>query len=99
VAARLARRITTLSAGVGAASRLLNYLEELDEIALSDAMLYLENLNKEYEHAVPLKPSLATNYEQLTRFFSSRGEAISEGLADAEDVIVRSGSPRRGRAL
>ncbi len=85
-AAQLARRISSLSAGVSAASRLLNYLEELDEIALSDAVLYLESLNKEYEHAVSHKPSLATNYEQLGRFFSSRGEAISEGLAQARSA-------------
>jgi hypothetical protein len=82
-ATQLARRLTTLSAGVSAASRLLNYLEELDEIALSDAILHLESINREYQHALSHKPSLATTYEQLDRFFSSRSDAISEGRAQA----------------
>jgi hypothetical protein len=82
-AAQLSRRASTLSAAVSAASRLLNYLEELDEITLSDAALYLDSVNREYTHALSHKPSLATTYEQLARFINSRGEAISEGLAQA----------------
>jgi hypothetical protein len=86
--AQLSQRLTTLSSSIRSATQLLTFLEELDEIALSDAALYLDSVNKEYEHALSHKPSLATSYEQLEKFIQSRSDAIVEGIANARSTTT-----------
>jgi hypothetical protein len=80
-AGALVERIVQTSKLVSAASSLLEYASELDEIALNDAVVYLEQENKELQHELEHTPALADAYPAL---IEARGAAISEGIARAK---------------
>lgn len=62
--------------------------EELEDIALSDALVLLEQAYGEYEHRVSHIPALANRYPKLARFFAQRSQAIVEGHARRRAVKV-----------
>jgi hypothetical protein len=83
-AAQLAARLKKLQRLKTAAAYLSGYVEELEEIALSDATQFLEGVRDGYEVMVTADPDLALLYEPLTQLFRARGEKISEGRARAK---------------
>jgi len=68
-----------------AAEALVRYAKEMDQIALSDATIFLEAANKEYKHAVEHVPSLEDKYKALVKLFDARSEAIIEGIGRAKE--------------
>lgn len=77
----LAERMVQTGALVLRAQRLYNFAKEMDEIALSDGLVFLEAENKEFVHAVEREPDLVDHYAALKKLFALRGAAISEGIA------------------
>ena len=80
-AAALAERMAQSAALVARAERLLQYANESDEIALSDALVFLEAANREYAHEVTHDPNVAEHFPALVKLFEARSTAISEGIA------------------
>jgi hypothetical protein len=78
-------RITATGELVNAAQTLLDYAKEIDQIALSDTLVFLEAENKQLVHALDHEPGLATSYPALIKLFAARGDAIAEGIARAKD--------------
>jgi hypothetical protein len=78
-------RITTSGQLVNAVQTLLNYAKEIDQIALSDTLVFLEAENKQLAHALDHEPGLATHYPAVIKLFSARADAIVEGIARAKD--------------
>lgn len=79
----LAERLSRAGALVTVAQALLGYAREMDQIALSDALLLLEQVHREVLHAAEHEPALAENYPALRTLFEARGGAIAEGRARA----------------
>lgn len=71
---------------VAAAQTLLNYAREVDQIAMSDALVFLEAENKHFAHAVEHEPALDARYPALKRLFAFRAGAISEGIARSKSA-------------
>lgn len=88
----LAERIDQTGKLVDAVRPLLSYASELDEIALSDVVIFLEAENKELLHEIEHNPALASRYPALRKFMDSRAAAISEGIARAKGA----GTPDAG---
>jgi hypothetical protein len=84
-AAGLLERITTSGDLVNAAQTLLSYAKEIDQIAMSDTLVFLETENKQLTNALEHEPGLATSYPALAKLFSARADAIVEGIARAKD--------------
>jgi hypothetical protein len=80
-AGQLATRIEGLEATLGALRALVAAHEEIEDIALTDAQVLLENLFEEYQHRAGKVPSLAQSYPQLVSYFAGRSALISEGRA------------------
>lgn len=78
-------RIRSSGRLVAKVQALLGYAREADQIALSDALVYLEAENKEYLHAVDNEPGLASKYVALESLFAARGGAIAEGMARSKE--------------
>lgn len=76
-------RLTTTGALVTATAALAAYAREMEQIALSDALVFLEAEHRELIHALEHEPSLAPRYAAVRALFSARGAAISNGLARA----------------
>lgn len=66
-----------------AARALFNYAREIDQIALSDALRFLEAEHKQFVHTVEHEPAVAERYPALTTLFNARAGAIAEGMARA----------------
>ena len=77
----LAERLNKTSALLTAARALYFHARELNQIARSDALVYLEKVNKMLVSTVDDHPALADDYESLRALFEARGEAIAEGRA------------------
>jgi hypothetical protein len=77
----LAERMKQSAALVARAERLLQYANECDEIVLSDALVFLQAVNKEYAHEVTHDPNVAEHFTALAKLFEARSTAISEGMA------------------
>ena len=80
-AEQLASRIESLEATLGALNALVAAHEEIEDIALTDAQVLLENLFEEYSHRASKLPGLAQSYPQLAGYFAGRSALISEGRA------------------
>jgi hypothetical protein len=80
-AEQLATRIEALEATLGALRALVAAHEEIEDIALTDAQVLLENLFEEYQHRSGKIPALAQSYPQLVSYFAGRSALISEGRA------------------
>jgi hypothetical protein len=79
----LAERLVQTGELVAVAQSLLAYAREVEQIALSDALIFLEAEHKQLEHAVEHEPALADRYRALGVLFAARKDAIVEGLARA----------------
>jgi len=80
----LLARTQEIGKTIAALSALLQFHREIEDIALSDAVVLLEMAYKEYQHRVDRLPQLAQRYSSLERFFRFRSAAISEGMARAK---------------
>jgi hypothetical protein len=81
----LLERMTTTGQFVTAVQTLLAYARELDQIAMSDVLVFLEAENKQLVHSLQHEPALAPRYTALQQLFASRAGAIAEGMARAKD--------------
>ena len=63
---------------------LLAYAKEVDQIAMSDALMFLEAEQKQYLNAVEHNEGLVTRYRALVRLFEMRSGAIADGIARAK---------------
>ena len=113
-AVALVDRLTTTGELVARAQTLLDYAKESDQIAMSDALVFLEAERKQYENAVEHEASLSAHYRALVKLFDMRSGAIADGMARARSAGASSspgeppsppgepaspsGEPPRGRA-
>jgi hypothetical protein len=74
----LRERLVQTGGLVVAAQALLNYAKELDQIAMSDAVRFLEEEHRALLHALPHEPALATHYPALTALFAALGEKATK---------------------
>jgi hypothetical protein len=82
-ASALVARIRQTGELVARAQDLLQYAKEVDELALSDALLFLEAEKKQFNHSIEHDPSLVSRYRALAKLFAARSGAIAEGIARA----------------
>jgi hypothetical protein len=82
-AEHLADRLSRSGKLLAAAQSLLSYAKEIDQIVLSDALLFLEAENKHLSYALEHEPPLFTSYPELRALFDARTVAILEGRARA----------------
>jgi hypothetical protein len=82
----LADRVGHSGEMVARAEALLAYAKEVDQIGMSDALIFLEALQKQYLNAVEHDAGLAANYRALVKLFDLRSGAIAEGIARAKTV-------------
>src|SRR5262249_15527586 len=85
-AAALAERLTTTGELVARAQSLLDYAKESDQIAMSDALVFLDAERKQYENALDHDASLSGSYRALVKLFEMRSGAILEGIARARST-------------
>lgn len=83
-ATAIADRVDHTGEMVARAETLLAYAREVDQIAMSDALMFLEAEQKQYVNAVQEEPGLVKNYRALARLFEMRSGAIAEGIARAK---------------
>lgn len=92
----LLARVAKTGKLVTAVQALLAYARELDQIAMSDVLVFLEAENKELAHAVEHEPALANNYVALQTLFAARASAIAEGMARSkEETAAPAPAPAR----
>lgn len=89
-AAALAERIEAASATLHALAAQQQLLAELEDIALSDSVLLLEEAHEAYSYRVARRPGLSQVYPRLEELFRLRSQAISDGMARSR----RGGAPR-----
>jgi hypothetical protein len=89
----LLERMTASGQFVAAVQSLLAYAREIDQIAMSDVLIFLEAENKELVHALDHEPALASRYTALQQVFASRAGAIAEGMARAKEEAAAEKSP------
>ncbi len=89
----LLERMTSTGEFVNAVQTLLAYAREVDQIAMSDVLIFLEAANKELVHALDHEPALATRYAALQQLFAARAGAIAEGMARAKDEAAAEKTP------
>jgi hypothetical protein len=82
----LLTRVHEIGKSVAAQEALLQFHREIEDIALSDAVMVLEGAYKEYKHRVDRVPQLAQRYSALERFFRFRSASIAEGIARSKVV-------------
>jgi len=85
---------------VARAQALLEYAREVDQIALSDALLFLEAENKQLQNAIEHEPGLTTEYRKLIALFEARSGAITEGIArkSEQEKSVKEGKAGEAKA-
>jgi hypothetical protein len=83
-ATMLADRVSRTGDMVALVEALLAYAKEVDQIAMSDALMFLEAERKQYLNAVEHNEGLATSYRALVSLFEMRSGAIAEGIARAK---------------
>jgi len=94
-AASIIERLSQSEKLVAAAQALLNYAREVDQIAMSDALVFLEAENKQFAHAVEHESALDARYPALKKLFAFRAGAIAEGIArskSAEGAAAKGGN-------
>jgi hypothetical protein len=82
----LVERLATTGDLVARAQALLDYAKESEQIAMSDALLFLEAEHKQYDNAVEHEASLSASYRALVKLFEMRSGAIAEGMARARSA-------------
>lgn len=73
---------------MNAAQALLIYAKEMEQIALSDAVVFLEAENKQLQVAIEHEPHLADRYSALLAFFDGRNSAIVDGIARSNEKVL-----------
>jgi hypothetical protein len=89
-ASMLFTRLQQVGKSIAAQEALLQFHREIEDIALSDAMVLLEAAYKEYQHRLDRVPQLAQRYAALERFFRGRSAAIAHGIARAKSLKTES---------
>ncbi|MEP7121465.1 MAG: hypothetical protein ABJE95_11165 [Byssovorax sp.] len=84
----LADRVTHSGELVARAEKLLAYAKEADQIAMSDALQFLEAEQKQYLNAVEHNDALELSYQALVKVFAMRSGAIAEGIAQAQAKVT-----------
>jgi hypothetical protein len=84
----LLARMKQTSDLVTSVQSLLTYAKELDQIARSDALRFLESVNKSLGDAVDHDPTLATKYMAVQKLFTARSEAIAEGMVRSKEQVA-----------
>lgn len=79
-AGELHQRLTAVQETLAVARPLLAYLQEVEDIAIHDAVLYLEKVKKLYDNNAD-DPNLAALYTKVNALFSARNAKISQGIA------------------
>jgi hypothetical protein len=77
----LAERLGITGDLVARAQALLDYAKESDQIAMSDALVFLESEHKQYLNAIGYDATLTPHYRALVALFEMRSGAIAEGIA------------------
>lgn len=77
----LANRLIEGQKALGRIARLYAFAKEMDEINRSDALVYLEDVNKRYAVAVDDDPGIAEDFAAMVKLFEARSTAIVEGIA------------------
>ena len=80
----LADRIVAVADILNALQPLVNCYNELEMIALSDGVLFLDTIWNEYEHFVVKKPQIAARYKKLVTFYQQKSAKIVEGKTRAK---------------
>jgi hypothetical protein len=83
-AQELAARLKTVRRTKAAVAHLLGYLNEVEDIALSDSVVLLEAVERLCNAALPHDPGLALIYAPVLELFEARAAKISEGRAQAK---------------
>jgi hypothetical protein len=83
-AVQLRNRLAAIRRTRAAAQFLLTYLNEIEDIALSDGIQLVEGFGELYELAARKDPSLALDFDPMLKFFAARGAKISEGRERAK---------------
>jgi hypothetical protein len=78
-AIQLRHRLAAIRRTKAAAQFLLTYLNEIEDIALSDGIQLVEGFGELYELAARKDPSLGLDFDPMLKFFAARGAKISEG--------------------
>jgi hypothetical protein len=75
------------------AEDLLGYAKEVHQIAMSDALNFLEAEQKQYLNAVEHKNGLAAHYRALVKLFEMRSGAIADGIAQSQAKSKEASAP------
>jgi len=94
----LLEKITATGELVAATQALASYAREVDQIALSDALLFLEAEQREIAHAIEHEPGLAQRYPALRILFAARAAAISDGIARSRTDAAPDGNGEKKAA-
>jgi hypothetical protein len=80
----IADRMTKAGALASAATALAEFAAEADQIAISDAVVLLEAVNKQLKNAASSDPALLTAYAPVVEIFATRNAAIQAGKKRAK---------------
>jgi hypothetical protein len=89
----LAERLERASRLATAVQGIAAYAREMEQIALSDAMLFLEAENKLLDGVLEHAPELAERYSALRTVFETRAASIVEGRARAAKETAAAAKP------
>ncbi|WP_437593306.1 hypothetical protein [Sorangium sp. So ce1000] len=89
----LAERIERVGRLSAAVQALALYTREMEQIALSDALVFLEAENKQLVNALDHAPELAERYTALRTLFETRAASIVEGRARAAKGAAAGAKP------
>jgi hypothetical protein len=92
----LAERLERAGRLSAAVQGLALYAREMEQIALSDALLFLEAENKQLAHVLEHAPELAEKYTALRTVFETRAASIVEGRARAAKETTAATPPGAG---
>lgn len=89
----LAERLERAARLSAAVQGLVLYAREMEQIAMSDALLFLEAENKLLENVLEHAPELAEKYTALRTVFETRAASIATGRARAAKEAAASAPP------
>lgn len=89
LAAPLAARLIAVEEAMTNAEALIQFMRDMEMIAVNDVIEYLEAVNDELQHRLPKRPQLATAYSKLRTLFEMRSSAMSEGRVRARKNATR----------
>ncbi|WP_437602874.1 hypothetical protein [Sorangium sp. So ce590] len=93
----LAERLERVGRLLAAVQGLALYAREMEQIALSDALVFLEAENKQLTNALDHAPELAERYTALRTLFETRAASIVAGRARAAKGAAAAAQPAGAR--